>query len=222
MWRHTLMSARRECPARARAFLEGETHPGAREDLLVSDHHVSERAHESWARTRAPFVADLWFVFALLTPLYLPLFLCYLLPLQASTGPLAPWMSALEALLTGSLPPLRAALQTQGTFAALVALPTGSVALNALALRLAARGDRVGIVGAALTLVVRLASLGVLLWLLGAPQAWMGFGAGVALHVGALLLLSHRRLAMRYGFELILGVILMDHLGLGVMSLLAG
>ncbi len=173
------------------------------------------------SRPRQQFIADLWFVFALLTPLFTPLLLIYLTPAHQDTLP-AGMCQLMELVLTGPLSLLRAAKNHTIDFTSLCALPTLFVSLHALALRVMSAGHVPWRFAAAMVmLLLTHACLGGAGWLLcdtipvGLGVLW---GSSLMLYVAATTLWVVWRPMRAHGFDVILGLMLMEHLAVPVIG----
>lgn len=181
----------------------------------------------SMMRPRKQFIADLWFVFALLTPLFTPMLLVYLTPDHQQTLP-SGLCQFMELVLTGPLSLLRAAADHTIDFTSVCVLPTFFVSVHALTLRLMSERSPRFVTARFMT------SLGLLMlthvclfgvgWVLcggfgtlpiGLSMLW---GSSLVAYVAAASMWVFYRPIRAYGFDLILGLMLMEHLGIPVIG----
>lgn len=167
--------------------------------------------------SKKQFIADLWFVGALLTPLFVPVLILCLAPDASS------FLGAvLHAMLMGPLCIWQSEFALLGSFALLCALPTLFVAIHALVLRV--------MVSSALPQKHWMFIPSMLL--MAGVHAAGGYGAWMLLHDPSQKSLAHvglycggwfmyvvvvtlwmtRRSSRAYGFEMLLGLMLMEHL----------
>lgn len=171
-------------------------------------------------QTRAR-IADVWFVLALLIPLYLPIALICMLGDESSGGVLM-WSG--ELILTGPVALMRRMRPELPEFFTLCLAPTLLAALHALCLRFAANANERW---SPLALVM-LASKHLLFVVgFGGVATYWGSGAVVLSAislvfyavVGALLL---RRASQVFAFEALLGLILSEHVLLPAVMWMTG
>lgn len=180
----------------------------------------------SMTHSRKEFVADLWFVFALLTPMFTPLLLVYLTPDYQQTLPVE-LCRVMELVLTGPLSLLRAASDHAVDFVSVCALPTFFVSMHALALRLMSeRGERhhsarfVAALGMLTLTHVCLCGAG---WALcGAVNIPLGlivlWGSSLVVYIATASMWAFYRPVRAHGFDVILGLMLMEHLAVPVIG----
>ena len=175
---------------------------------------------------RQRFIADLWFVLALLTPLFAP---ALVLSCERFWGARAG--ALIEIALTGPLGVMRAVRGFEALdFFSLCALPTGLIATHALALRLNSgvinpRARRWRFIAALMALAGARAALAALALGFGldwhlAPSLWLLWASSWALYVAVVSLWAMHAPARRHGFEMILGLVLLDHVALPTITAL--
>ena len=174
-------------------------------------------------RTRT-FIADLWFVFAMLTPVFTPILLVGAVPDGLKGGPL---FELARAMLSG---PLSSWFLTFGypvDFTMVCALPTLFVAAHALALRLVAHASvqearrawgqtrrfmsALMVMGGA-HMLATLAALCVYGWRLPDPCSLGLWGGTLILYVVVASMWCVSRRSRAHSFEMLFGLILTEHL----------
>ena len=171
-------------------------------------------------KTRA-FIADLWFVLAMLTPVFTPILLIGFAP----TWPLA---KLARAMLAGPLSAWFLSFGYPVDFTMLCALPTLFVASHAFVLRVMACGGGCEepvraspsgwrfwgalLVLLATHLVATLAALCVHAWQLPQSSTLGLWGGTLILYVVVTSIWCLSRRSRAYAFEMILGLILTEHL----------
>lgn len=176
---------------------------------------------------RQQFIADLWFVFALLTPLFTPMLLIYLTPAHQSTLPHG-LCRVLEMLLTGPLSVLRVSSHYAVDFITLCALPTLFVSIHALALRMMVTRERAAsslrfLSALGLLVLAHLCIFGVSVWCAEVPVArssdvMLWWCSSMVVYAATTSLWVLYRPIRAHGFELILGLMLMEHLAVPVIG----